>query len=268
MTSPRYVTNQEVPPDSATLQRYAHVCADFGATVSGRFLPSPVTTWTSSFPAVPASYSVSAVVRHTDAEVLLADKMADTTAEIILRNNVHSADVELVSDALLRERPAGSRVTWPTRPASPAGTSPPGGETTEQVRKRFRKFLKSLFQRMATDHGFPEAGADVAHPAAQDEDGLGQLHAHALVVSHGAYIRVAVRHLVEELQCSLPPGSRVGQVFGACPNTGMCRFVVTLSRGETGPQPHAVHCLFVNRKEHLDCYVLETFIQSICFYIC
>uniref|UniRef100_A0AAY4BKP4 Uncharacterized protein n=1 Tax=Denticeps clupeoides TaxID=299321 RepID=A0AAY4BKP4_9TELE len=125
------------------------------------------------------------------------------------------------------------------------------GRRDHGVRKRFRKFLKSLFQRMATDHGFPEAGADVAHPAAQDEDGLGQLHAHALVVSHGAYIRVAVRHLVEELQCSLPPGSRVGQVFGACPNTGMCRFVVTLSRGETGPQPHAVHCLFVNRKEHL-----------------
>ncbi|XP_028811054.1 fructose-2,6-bisphosphatase TIGAR B isoform X2 [Denticeps clupeoides] len=212
---------------------------------------------------------------------------AGQTAEILLRNNVHSADVELVSDALLRERvilPSASvgscggtfrhsarRLSCVLQGfgiaeglpkealknmANAAGQScrdftPPGGETTEQVRKRFRKFLKSLFQRMATDHGFPEAGADVAHPAAQDEDGLGQLHAHALVVSHGAYIRVAVRHLVEELQCSLPPGSRVGQVFGACPNTGMCRFVVTLSRGETGPQPHAVHCLFVNRKEHL-----------------
>uniref|UniRef100_A0AAY4B8E2 Uncharacterized protein n=1 Tax=Denticeps clupeoides TaxID=299321 RepID=A0AAY4B8E2_9TELE len=215
-------------------------------------------------------------VRFTNAFVSNLQR-ARQTAEILLRNNVHSADVELVSDALLRERGFGIAEGLPKEAlknmANAAGQScrdftPPGGETTEQVRKRFRKFLKSLFQRMATDHGFPEAGADVAHPAAQDEDGLGQLHAHALVVSHGAYIRVAVRHLVEELQCSLPPGSRVGQVFGACPNTGMCRFVVTLSRGETGPQPHAVHCLFVNRKEHLDCYVLETFIQSICFYIC
>ena len=44
------------------------------------------------------------------------------------------------------------------------------------------------------------------------DEGLGGARVHVLVVSHGAYIRVAVRHLVEDLHCSLPPGAKTSQV--------------------------------------------------------
>ena len=99
-----------------------------------------------------------------------------------------------------------------------------------------------------------ETGAaepDVA-PSGLADDGLQGLSVHALVVSHGAYIRVAVRHLVEDLKCSLPPGVKMSQLFSPCPNTGISRFVLTLSRSEPGPVLSAARCVFTNRKDHLE----------------
>lgn len=121
---------------------------------------------------------------------------------------------------------------------------------------------------MVDDHGFPEqsctsvgteAGTTlVAQGGNHDkafaglpDDGLQGIPIHALVVSHGAYIRVAVRHFMEDLECSLPPGVRMSQLFSPCPNTGIARFVLTLSLSESVPVLSAVQCIFTNRKDHL-----------------
>uniref|UniRef100_A0A668A9G9 TP53 induced glycolysis regulatory phosphatase b n=1 Tax=Myripristis murdjan TaxID=586833 RepID=A0A668A9G9_9TELE len=195
------------------------------------------------------------------------------TAEIILRNNTHASGTEMVLDPLLRERGFGIAEGRPKEDlknmANAAGQScrdytPPGGETLDQVRLRFRKFLKVLFQRMLEDHGCAgqsaavggtEAGADgngAAAAGTSPDDGLQGVSVHALVVSHGAYIRVAIRHLVEDLGCSLPEGVKMSQLFSPCPNTGISRFILTLSQAESGPVLSAAHCVFTNRKDHLD----------------
>ncbi|XP_010885405.2 fructose-2,6-bisphosphatase TIGAR B isoform X2 [Esox lucius] len=208
---------------------------------------------------------------------------ARQTAEIIMRNNIHSSEVEMVFDPLLRERGFGIAEGRPKEDlknmANASGQScrdytPPGGETLEQVRLRCKKFLKALYQRMVDDHCSSgqghaavgtEAGAGAAvsetdvPPAGLPDDGMEGIHLHALVVSHGAYIRVAVRHFVEDLQCTLPQVQRMSQVFSACPNTGISRFILTLSPGESGPVPSAVRCVFTNRRDHLTsrdiCYI-------------
>lgn len=83
-------------------------------------------------------------------------------------------------------------------------------------------------------------------------DGLQGVAIHVLAVSHGAYIRVATRHLVEDLKCSLPAGLKVSQLFCPCPNTGISRFIFTVSRSESGLALTDALCVFTNRKEHLE----------------
>ena len=119
---------------------------------------------------------------------------------------------------------------------------------------------------MVTDHGYPEQSVLVEKPDAGEssgadghdgppisfpEDGLDGVPIHVLVVSHGAYIRVAVRQLVEEMETALPSGLKASHAFSACPNTGMCRFVMTLQGRETGPALAGNRCIFINRKVHL-----------------
>uniref|UniRef100_A0A8B9RJ80 fructose-2,6-bisphosphate 2-phosphatase n=2 Tax=Astyanax mexicanus TaxID=7994 RepID=A0A8B9RJ80_ASTMX len=193
------------------------------------------------------------------------------TAEIILRNNVQSSNVEIVLDPLLRERGFGVAEGRPKEDlknmANAAGQAcrdftPPGGETLKEVKTRFQKFLKSMFQRMIDDHcqaGQLACPSTCPAPSVSPQpmvagfadDGVADLPIHALVVSHGAYIRVAVRHLVDELHCSLPAGLKMNHIYSACPNTGICRFIITLDIGENGPQPSVVHCVFINRRDHL-----------------
>lgn len=99
-------------------------------------------------------------------------------------------------------------------------------------------------------NGTDAAASDVSHPGSAD-DGLQGVSHHALVVGHGAYIREAVGHLVEDLDCSLPPGVKLSRLFSPCPNTGIGRFIFTLSKSEHGPVLSAVRCVFTNRKDHL-----------------
>ncbi|XP_035257275.1 fructose-2,6-bisphosphatase TIGAR B-like [Anguilla anguilla] len=197
---------------------------------------------------------------------------ARQTADIIVKSNAHCSGLEIVLDPLLVERSFGIAEGGPVQcmkdMAKAAGQScpdftPPQGETPEQVRERIRGFLKSMFQRMVADHygdGQPEPGERIRAPPDGDEppagrpdDGVRGLAAHALVVGHGAYLRVAVRHLVEELQSSVPCGLKPSHLFSSWPNTGISRFVLTLRRGEGGggPAPADVRCVFVNRKDHL-----------------
>lgn len=195
------------------------------------------------------------------------------TAEIILRNNTHRSGTEMVLEPLLRERgfgvAEGRHKEDLKNMANAAGQScrdytPPGGETLDQVRLRFKKFLKVLFKQMLDEHGLSgpdvSSGASAAGAAASDvapsggsaHDGLQGVSAHALVVSHGAYIRVACRHLVEDLKCALPAGVKAPHLFSPCPNTGVSRFIFTLSQSESGPVLSAARCVFTNRKEHLE----------------
>ncbi|KAM4712176.1 fructose-2,6-bisphosphatase TIGAR B [Anableps anableps] len=191
------------------------------------------------------------------------------TAEIIVRSNSHCSGMEMVLEPLLRERgfgvAEGRHKEDLKNMANAAGQScrdytPPGGETLDQVKLRFKNFLQDLFKQMLEEHA-PSgqetssagdgASSDVSsHGSASD--GLQGASAHVLVVSHGAYIRVAVKHLVEDLRCDLPAGVKMSQLFSPCPNTGISRFVVTLSRTESGPQLSATRCLFTNRKDHLE----------------
>ena len=67
-----------------------------------------------------------------------------------------------------------------------------------------------------SSHGTAAAASD-APPSSSASDGLQGVSVHALVVSHGAYIRVAIRHLVEDLKCVIPAGVKMSQLFSPCP---------------------------------------------------
>ncbi|TWW64764.1 fructose-2,6-bisphosphatase TIGAR B [Takifugu flavidus] len=199
------------------------------------------------------------------------------TAEIILRNSRSAA--EIVLEPLLRERSFGifeGRAKEDLKNAANAcGQScrdftPPGGETPSEVRLRFKKFLKVLFRQMLDEHG-PSGPADSAEVESEPgcctngdadpsgaeltgsaDDGLHGVPVHALGVSHGTYINIAIRHIVEDLDCSLPAGMKLSQLFCSCPNTGISRFVFTLRKSEAGPVLSAARCIFTNRKHHLE----------------
>ncbi|XP_054609811.1 fructose-2,6-bisphosphatase TIGAR B isoform X1 [Dunckerocampus dactyliophorus] len=184
------------------------------------------------------------------------------TAELILANNTCSSGVELLLEPLLAERGFGVAEGRPKEElknmANAAGQScrdftPPGGETLEQVKLRFQKFLTLIFAKMQEVQGWgsPTAASDDA-PSGPAEEGMRGSSAHVLVVSHGAYIRVAVRHLVEDLKCSLPAASKMSQLLSPCPNTGISRFVLTLAASSSGPVLHDARCIFANRKDHLE----------------
>ncbi|XP_063073127.1 fructose-2,6-bisphosphatase TIGAR B [Engraulis encrasicolus] len=197
---------------------------------------------------------------------------AKQTAQVILSSNVHSSGIELLLDDSLKERSfgvvEGKHKDMLKNLANAAGIAardftPPGGETADEVRVRFRKFLARLFQDMVAQYGYPEApasasadptAATVQHdgpPINLPDDGLSGVPLHVLVVSHGAYIRVAVQHLVDDLHSTVPAGLKPAQLYAACPNTGINRFVISLQGGETGPTVAGVRCIFVNRKDHL-----------------
>uniref|UniRef100_A0A4W4EUC9 TP53 induced glycolysis regulatory phosphatase a n=1 Tax=Electrophorus electricus TaxID=8005 RepID=A0A4W4EUC9_ELEEL len=204
-------------------------------------------------------------VRFTN--VFVSDmKRAKQTAEIIVRKNNTCSDLALVIDPLLKERSfgiaEGGRVEDMKKMAEAAGQpipeyTPPHGETMEQVKVRINTFLKSMFQLMADHHrgkirwGEETQRAEIDGPLAGfPDDGVLRVPAHALVVSHGAYMRVAVRYFIEDLGCSVPLGSDMIQVFSACSNTGMCRFIVTL-KCSSAVLLSDMKCLFVNRIDHI-----------------
>ncbi|KAM9328638.1 fructose-2,6-bisphosphatase TIGAR B [Pholidichthys leucotaenia] len=197
------------------------------------------------------------------------------TAEIILRNNTHCSGMEMIMEPLLKEKgfgiAEGRHKEDLKNMANAAGQScrdytPPGGETQEQVKLRFKKFLKVLFKRMLDGYNSPGPGTISEALEAEDtgaatstvplfgsaDDGLQGVPIHVLVVGHGAYIRVAIRHLVEDLNCAPPEGVKESQMFSPCPNTGINRFILTLSQSESGPVLSAARCVFTNRKNHLE----------------
>lgn len=83
------------------------------------------------------------------------------------------------------------------------------------------------------------------------DDGVRGTPVHALVVTHGAYMCVAVRYFVEELHCCLPQGSDYAHMFSLSPNTGLCRFMLTLRKEDDVFRLSGIHCVFVHRGDHV-----------------
>lgn len=115
-----------------------------------------------------------------------------------------------------------------------------------------------MLQQMWDQH-WPDGGEDEASTSAPEEppcsegtaeDGLRGVPLHALVVSHGAYIRVALRYIVEELCCSLSPGCDKATMFSLSPNTGLSRFLLTVRKEEACVNVAKICCVFVHRNEH------------------
>ncbi|KAB5571605.1 hypothetical protein PHYPO_G00226950 [Pangasianodon hypophthalmus] len=190
-------------------------------------------------------------------------KRAKQTAEIIVRKNKTCSNLDIVAAPSLKERSfgiaEGGQVEEMKNMAKAAGQpipeyTPPEGETMDQVKIRISTFLKSLFQQMADEHQDKICQGDEFQPdgplAGRPDDGVQNVSAHALVVSHGAYMRVAMRYFIEDLACAVPPGANMAEIFSACPNTGMCRFIVTLKSCDANVQLSGMKCVFVNRRDH------------------
>ncbi|XP_067292299.1 probable fructose-2,6-bisphosphatase TIGAR A [Pseudorasbora parva] len=191
-------------------------------------------------------------------------KRAKQTAEIIVRNNRTCHDIELVSDPSLKERSfgiaEGGRLIEMKNMAKAAGQplpefTPPEGETMEQVKVRIKDFLKAMIQRIANDHQDKVKDGEMDEtdwaPAGLPDDGVLNVPAHALVVSHGAYMSIMMRHFFEDLKCRVAHCLDTAQQFSICPNTGMCRFIITLKSSNVGLALSDMKCVFINRRDHI-----------------
>ncbi|XP_016117106.1 probable fructose-2,6-bisphosphatase TIGAR A [Sinocyclocheilus grahami] len=192
-------------------------------------------------------------------------KRAKQTAEIIVRNNRTCHDIELVADPSLKERSfgiaEGGRVIEMKNLAKAAGQplpefTPPEGETMEQVKVRVKDFLKAMFQRIANDHQDKIQDGEIPDetdraPAGLPDDGVLNVPVHALVVGHGAYMSIAMRYFFEDVKCPMPRGLDAAQRYSICPNTGMCRFIITLKCSNAGLALSDLKCVFINRRDHI-----------------
>ncbi|CAG5958406.1 putative fructose-2,6-bisphosphatase TIGAR A [Menidia menidia] len=202
--------------------------------------------------------------------VFVSDMLrARQTAEMIMKHNSSCSNLQMVCDPLLKEKSFGTaeglRVQDYKEMAKAAGEAfpdftPPGGETPEQVKQRVRGFLDKTLQHIGSEHWQArgqDATSQAAPPAASPvegraEDGAGGLPVHALVVSHGAYMRVALRLFVEELGCRPPPGCDPEHLFSLSPNTGLCRFLLSIKQEGSAFILSGICCVFVHRRDHLE----------------
>lgn len=132
------------------------------------------------------------------------------------------------------------------------------GFCSAQVKQRFKEFLEKMLQQIGAEH-FSERGQDdsslpapsQASPEGKADDGVKDIPVHALVVTHGAYMCVVVRYFVEELHCGLPLGSDKAHVFSLSPNTGLCRFIVTVRKQDDEFILSGMCCVFIHRGDHV-----------------
>ena len=118
-----------------------------------------------------------------------------------------------------------------------------------------------MLRRIDADHWLnrPEPEPPVTPPPAEgpgvpaEGPGVpGVPGVHVLLVGHGAYIRSAVRHLLQALGCTPPPGVSPAHMLSLSPNTGLSRFVFTLARDRGGALAvRGVRGVFVHRADHL-----------------
>ncbi|KAK9517024.1 hypothetical protein VZT92_024920 [Zoarces viviparus] len=203
--------------------------------------------------------------------VFVSDMLrAQQTAETIMKRNRSCSGVHMVCDPLLKEKSfgiaEGQRVQDVREMAKAAGQSfpdftPPQGETQEQVKERVKEFLEKTLQQIGAEHwrdrGEDEdescfsAPSETSPVEGRADDGVRGVPVHALVVTHGAYMCVAVRFFVEELHCSVPPGSDKAHMFSLSPNTGLCRFLLTMRKEDDRFKLSGIRCVFVHRGGHV-----------------
>nr|XP_020506744.1 probable fructose-2,6-bisphosphatase TIGAR A [Labrus bergylta] len=193
---------------------------------------------------------------------------AQQTAEAILKRSSWCSGLQMVCEPLLKEKSFGTaeggRVQDFREMAKAAGQSvlsftAPEGETQEQVKERVKEFLEKMLLHIGADH-WDDLGEDEADLSAPQQtppaegmadDGVRGVPVHALVVTHGAYMCVAVRYFVEELGCSLPQGSDKAHAFSLSPNTGICRFLLTMRKEDDRFKLAEMCCVFVHRGDHV-----------------
>jgi len=199
--------------------------------------------------------------------VFVSDMLrAKQTAETIMKHNSSCSGLKMLCDPLLKEKSFGTaeggHVQDMREMAKAAGETfqsftPPGGETQEQVKERVKEFLEKMLRHVGAEHWDDrredEAPLSQQTPAVEGkaDDGVRGVPVHALVVTHGAYMCVAVRYFVEELNCSLPSGSDKAHMFSLSPNTGLCRFLLTIRKKDERFILSEISCVFVHRGEHV-----------------
>lgn len=127
-----------------------------------------------------------------------------------------------------------------------------------QVKVRIKDFLKAMFQRIANDHQDKIQDGETSTPGETDrvpaglpDDGVLNVPVHALVVGHGAYMSIMIKYFFEDLKCPMPRGLDPAHRYSICPNTGMCRFIVTLKCSNAGLALLDMKCVFINRRDHI-----------------
>ncbi|KAM8751330.1 putative fructose-2,6-bisphosphatase TIGAR A isoform 1-T1 [Acanthopagrus schlegelii] len=208
----------------------------------------------------------------TFSSVFVSDMLrAQQTAATIMKHNSSCSALQMVCDPLLKEIllifqsfgiAEGGRLQDVKEMAKAAGQSfpgftPPGGETKEQVKERVKEFMDKMLQQIGTEHDRWEDETSISAPPdtspveGKADDGVRDIPIHALVVTHGAYMCVAVRYFVEELHCALPPGSDRAHMFSLSPNTGLCRFILTMREEHERFKVSGMSCVFIHRGDHI-----------------
>ncbi|XP_042352712.1 probable fructose-2,6-bisphosphatase TIGAR A [Plectropomus leopardus] len=196
--------------------------------------------------------------------VFVSDMLrARQTAETIMKHNSSCSGLQMACDSLLKEKSFGTaeggRMQDLKEMAKAAGQpfysfTPPNGETQEQVKERVKEFLEKMLQQIGAEHWRDRGEDEISETSPVEgkaDDGVRGVPVHALVVTHGAYMCVAVRFFVEELHCSLPQGCDKAQMFSLSPNTGLCRFILTMRKEDDGFKLSGIRCVFVHRGDHV-----------------
>ncbi|XP_061532306.1 probable fructose-2,6-bisphosphatase TIGAR A isoform X2 [Phycodurus eques] len=147
----------------------------------------------------------------------------------------------------------GKRVQDAKDMAKAAGQSfaiftPPQGETQEQVKQRVKEFWLKMLRQVWREHRGDNGRSSAPYVAGEEAD---DLPVHALVVSHGAYLCVTMRFLVDDLHCPVPDGCSRARMFSLSPNAGVSRFALTLTKEDEAFKVSHIQCLFVNKGDHV-----------------
>ncbi|XP_053742472.1 probable fructose-2,6-bisphosphatase TIGAR A isoform X1 [Synchiropus splendidus] len=182
---------------------------------------------------------------------------AQETAQTIAKVNRSCSGLQVMCDPLLKEISFGMAEGGPMQVvkemAAAAGQvfpgfTPPGGETQEQVKLRFVQFWGKMLQKIGSNiqtepNDRFSSGLSTVPPNVTVCD----LPRHALLVSHGAYMCVAVRYLVQDLGCTLPQGCDEAKMFALSPNAGISHFTLTLRKDGDSVQVLGVNCQVINK---------------------
>ncbi|XP_067445163.1 probable fructose-2,6-bisphosphatase TIGAR A [Thunnus thynnus] len=196
--------------------------------------------------------------------VFVSDMLrARQTAEMIMKHNSSCSNLQMACDPLLKEVSfgiaEGGRMQDLKDMAKAAGQTfpgftPPEGETQEQVKERVKKFLEKMFQQIQSEHWRENSLSATPEPSPVEgkaDDGMKGVPVHAMVVTHGAYMYMVMRYLVEDLDCPLPQGFDKALMFSVSPNTGLCRFILTLGKEDDAFKLSGIRCVFMHRGDHI-----------------